>query len=443
MPKRFPATAQLARQGVDLCASIVSDMGHIWREKAVSDVGIDGEIELVDPATRGVLGRLLLVQSKARSGAFDHETEHGFSFRCTQDDLEYWLSASAPVLLVCSHPKDKHAWFKNVTAWFGEQPDRRRNRVIAFDKTADRFDVGAAPQLVEWGVPVSSGVYLRPPPRPETLTTNLLRVEHVAPVIHVAPSAVRGWKDINARLRAAGHRPVSDVVWRDKLIYSFRPLDASPLDVLADDTPERLGTDELADSKSEDDRRLLVRLLNKTLREMHHDLHWHHDRQFLFFPATRDLSARKVRGTRGGNGRTVFAPYLDRQTHTRVVYYRHYALRSQFLHLDDGWFLALNPTYHFTRDGQIESRYASDYLKKIKQIEGHQAVATLTRFWAGYLRSRHDLFSTPDQRIRFGLLAEVDLAHGIDDAMWKPRDKAAVVDLGTENVEQPSLEGMH
>jgi Domain of unknown function (DUF4365) len=125
MPKRFPATAQLARQGVDLCASVVHNMGHIWREKGISDVGIDGEIELVDPSTRAVLGRMLLVQSKARSVPFDHETDDGFSFRCTEDDLEYWLSASAPVVLVCSHPKEKRAWFKNVSAWFGEQPNRR------------------------------------------------------------------------------------------------------------------------------------------------------------------------------------------------------------------------------------------------------------------------------------------------------------------------------
>jgi hypothetical protein len=294
--------------------------------------------------------------------------------------------------------------------------------------------------MLEWGVPATTGIYLRPPPRPETLTTNLLRVEYIAPVIHVASTAVRGWKDINERLRAAGHHSVSDVVWRDKLIYSFRPLDVPPLDVLADDASERLTTEELADSKSEDDRRLVVHLLNNTLREMHHELRWHRDRQFLYFPPTGELQARRIKATRGGSGRTVFASYRDRDTNTRIVYCRHYALRSQFLHLDDGWFLALNPTYHFTRDGKAESRYAGEYLKKIKQIEGHQAVASLTNFWAAYLRTRHDLFSTPDQRIRFGLLADLDLAHGIDDALWKPRDKTALVDLGAETVEQPSLE---
>lgn len=115
---------------------------------------------------------------------------------------------------------------------------------------------------------------------------------------------------------------------------------------------------------------------------------------------------------------------------------------SQFACLDDGWFLALNPTYHFTRDGHTESPYAGDYLKKIKQIEGHAAVAGLTKFWAGYLRSHENLFSTPDQRLRFGLLTEFDLAHGIDDAYWKPRRRPAVdqLDAHQADVHQERLE---
>lgn len=424
MPKRFPSTAQVERQGVMLCGSVVADMGHIWREKSVSDVGIDGEIELVDLSTRHALGRMLLVQSKARTPKFEHETAGSFSFRCNEDDLDYWLSASAPVLLVCSHPADKQAWFKNVSAYFAAFPDRRRTRLVEFDKVADRFDASAASALLDWGVPASTGIYLRPPPRPETLFSNLLRVEHLAPSVHVAPTAVRGWRDINARLRKAGHVPVDDVVWRDKQIFSFRRFDEPPLDVLADDTPERIATDELADSKSDDDQRLLVRLLNNTLREVQGGLWWHQDREYLYFPATSDLRKRKIKTTRAGSGRTVFERYADRETKSRVVYYRHYALKFQFLHFDGDWFLALNPTYHFTHDGHVESNYASDYLKGIKRLEGHAAVGQLTKFWAGYLRSQHDLFSTPDQRLRFGLLAEFDLAHGIDDIFWKPRGKS-------------------
>ncbi|MCP4306359.1 MAG: DUF4365 domain-containing protein [bacterium] len=438
MSKKFTATAQVERQGVALCASVVAEMGHIWREKSVSDVGVDGEIELVDLTSREALGRLLLVQSKARSGEFEGETEDSIRFRCTEDDLNYWLSASAPVLLVCSRPSTKEAWFKNIPEWFSANPERRAKRIVEFSKVDDRFDASAGRRLIDWGVPASSGIYLRPPPRPETLVTNLLRVEHIAQHVHLAPSSVRGWKDINARMRTGGHPLVNDVVWRDKHVYSFRGFDEPPLDVLADDTPERISTDELADSGAEEDRRFLVRLLNGTLREIHSELHWHRGREYLYFPASSDLQPRAVRAAgKRGRGRTVFERYLDKETKSRVVYYRHYALRFQFLYLDQGWYLALTPTYHFTHDGSRESRYAGDYLKRIKQIEGHGAVGNLTKFWAGYLRSRSDLFASPDQRLRLGLLAELDLAHGIDDEHWKRRDKTAVA-----GADQQQLEGI-
>lgn len=441
MPKRFPSSAQVERQGVALCASIVADMGHIWREKGVSDVGIDGEIELVDPATRNVLGRLLLVQSKARTREFEHETEESFSFRCTEDDLEYWLSASAPVLLVCSHPKESQAWFKNVPGWFEAHPERRRSRMIDFDKRLDRFDPAAASVILDWGTPASSGIYLRPAPRAETLVSNLLRVEHLADEVHCVASDVRGWKDINARLRKAGHLPVDDVVWRDKQLYSFRRFDVAPLDALADDTPERIATDELASSKSDDDQRLLVRLMNNTLRQQRAELRWSRDREYLYFPATPDLRPRRVKVAKTG-GRTVFERYMDKETKTRVVYYRHYALRFQFLQLDDGWFLALNPTYHFTTDGHGESQYSGELLKRIKQFERHAAVANLTKFWAAYL-SASNLFSSPDHHVRFGLLAGLDLGHGIDDAYWKPRSIPVRTDeRHSDGPRQQSFEGM-
>lgn len=54
--KRSTESARIERLGVALCHSVVADMGHIWRDKAV-DYGIDGEIELVDEGR--VLGRVL------------------------------------------------------------------------------------------------------------------------------------------------------------------------------------------------------------------------------------------------------------------------------------------------------------------------------------------------------------------------------------------------
>lgn len=398
-------------------------MGHIWREKSVSDVGIDGEIELVDQSTDRATGRLLMVQVKSRSN-LDDRSDGAIRFTCATDDLDYWLSGTAPVLLVLVSTDASEAWFKNLDVWFGGDPSRRQSRTVVFDRESDRFTAASSQRLMDWGLPASAGLYLRQPPRPEVLVSNLLRVDHMATTIHVVQSSALGWSAVNARMRKAGYPTVDDLVWRGAELWSFRRFDEPPLDALADGTPERISTDELAESKSDDDRRLLVRLLNNTLREVNrNELRFHKKHEYLYFPASPNLEPYVVKSTKQGSGRTVFERYLDKATGSRVVYYRHYALQFQFLLLDEGWHLALNPTYHYTIDGHRPSRFGAEYLKTIKRMEGHDAVRNLVKFWAGYLRTKHHLFARPDQRLRFGLLAEFDVEHGIDDKHWKPNDQ--------------------
>lgn len=430
--KTYGRTARVERAGVVLCAGVVNEMGHIWRERPISDVGIDGDIEIVDLPKQAPTGRFLLVQIKARS-TVDQDAAGNLKFRCTPSDLEYWLNVGVPVLLVVVDASTSQAWFKNIHEWFGDDIVRRQSRIVLFHPTEDCFDASAADRLVGWAV-AESGLYMAPAPQPETLFSNLLTVEHLSDNVFVAPTKVRRWRDANDRLRRAGLPPVHDIAWRDGLLWSFRPLDQSPLVHLVDGDMDRLATDELESSHAEDDQRLLVRLLGGTLKELHRrDLREDDRHRYLYFRATDDLAARRIKlDPRGGRGREVFGPRMDKETGTRPVYYRHTAVEYQFMVLDEGWFLALNPTYHYTRDGQKPSRYAADYLKGIKKLEGHEAVSRSVRFWADYFRGEQSLFAEPDQRLRFGLLANVDADHGIDDRSWgKPPQE--IIPAGRES----------
>jgi hypothetical protein len=50
----------------------------------------------------------IFVQSKARS-RFSGENGSTFHFTCDPRDLDYWLKASSPVIVVCSHPDTEEA----------------------------------------------------------------------------------------------------------------------------------------------------------------------------------------------------------------------------------------------------------------------------------------------------------------------------------------------
>lgn len=395
-------------------------MGHIWREQGVSDMGIDGHIELVDVATNAATGRLLLVQSKATAGKLGRETEQSFIYACSAKDIDYWMTASAPVLLVVTHTERKEAWFKNLSDWFSE-PSRRASGLVEFDKSIDRFEAGASIIIESIGAPSSSGVYLQPAPKNETLVSNLLQV-NIPEVFFLAPSSAQGWKAINGRLRSNGEKTIDDIVWSAGTLYSFRSFKDRPLKCLADDAPEMLGVQELQEAPNGDDRRLLVRLLNNTLREqLRGRLHWDRERQQYFFPATSNLKSRKVKVSQRSSGRTVFESYESQDDPERVSYYRHYAARFRFLDLDGTWYLSIDPTYHFTIDGYRESNYADKLLTGIKKREGHEAVRHLVTFWANYLIGDDSLLSDSDDFLDFTSLGTIDVEHGIDDDHWKPR----------------------
>lgn len=418
--KKYTQSAQTERLGIALCNRVVTQMGHIWREKGV-DFGIDGEIELVDNGQ--ALNRVLWVQSKAQGAGnpFTGENERGFRYLCSPNDLIYWLSGTAPVILVCSHPDQDLAWFKDLRSWFSD-PVQRQDRHVDFDKQADAFDESAARVLLQLGAPASTGIYLSPTPRRETLKTNLLTVDHVAPVITVAPTRCRGWADANPRLIRGGAKTISDVVFKDGNLYSFRPPDEPPISLLTNGTAELLETESLSDTAV--NRPTVAQLLNVTLKDItHRDLRFHPERRFLYFMTPRDSPDRFI-SLRKGSKRGVVTRHNPAEGAAWIGYTRHMAVEARFEWLDGGWYLALVPTYHFTSDGREDFAFADTQLAGIKQIEGHGAVRGQTAWWAKYLAWSPTLFDNePDRRLRFGDLVSVDVERGIDDKAWKPMPK--------------------
>jgi Domain of unknown function (DUF4365) len=175
VPERKTVTRQtlVGEGGISLISQMVNDMGHLFHPRRV-DHGIDGHIDLVDPTTKAVLNTQLLVQSKASDLPFPSENETGFHYLCDQRDLDLWLGGNAPVILVLSHPKTREAWWVDIRAAFPDARSRTGRRV-EIDKARDRFDGSVAEALMHLGQPRGSGLYLPPTPRPETLTTDLLK----------------------------------------------------------------------------------------------------------------------------------------------------------------------------------------------------------------------------------------------------------------------------
>jgi len=166
MAKQITQQTLTGQAGVNLIEKRVLQMGWIWNATNI-DAGIDGYIEIRDPATGRATNIIVQVQSKALS-RFSAETPASFEYVCSPRDLEYWMAGNAPVILIVSRPANEEAYWVSVKDYFNT-PGKRRERRVTFDKDRDKFDVNSRDGLAQVAMPRFLGVYLTPPPRTETL----------------------------------------------------------------------------------------------------------------------------------------------------------------------------------------------------------------------------------------------------------------------------------
>lgn len=418
MAPRKTVTPQtiIGEQGVALIGTRCLEMGFIFHPRRV-DHGIDGHIDLVEPGSgaRPILNQTLLVQSKAQNRPFAFETDDSFRYICDERDLDLWLSGNAPVILIFSHPEQGEAWWVDVKAAF---PDvvTRASRTVVVDKRTRQFDRDAAPVLLRLAVPASSGLYLRPPPKTETLTTNLLPIVSMPAVVYLATATVRDYPAAGEALATQEAQRRPGWILREGMVMSFASLREPPLSILCDGDVEEHETGEWADSDDLDVQYRFMDLLKHTVTDSYADLRWHKERGHVHFRATSDLRARKAGRGPGVLGRTVFGPHYGKSEPEKVSYYHHAALQLRFRRFDGCWYCQLEPDYCFTSDGYAESRLADKLLAGIKRLDRHPAVAGWTRVWTNHFRAEGGC----ERPIGFGPVATVTVDRGIDDRWWGP-----------------------
>ncbi len=98
---RYSATEQIGVHAVG--SAVVDDLGWIFREQPIADMGIDAHIELVEGEPTG---KLIGVQIKTGRGNFK-ETKDAYTYYGSDVHLDYWSNHSLPVILVAHIPETK------------------------------------------------------------------------------------------------------------------------------------------------------------------------------------------------------------------------------------------------------------------------------------------------------------------------------------------------
>lgn len=134
---------------------VIQNLGWIFREQPIVDVGLDAIIEIVE--NDEPTGKFIAVQIKTGSGNF-YKTEKGLSHYVTNIHYNYWLDLCIPIILVAHIPEDGKTYWqelteenfkKNKKKWkleipykqeFSEKSEKRLIK-IASDENEKKFDV--------------------------------------------------------------------------------------------------------------------------------------------------------------------------------------------------------------------------------------------------------------------------------------------------------------
>lgn len=113
---RYSDEDYLGDKGVRLVDQIISErLRWIFRDLRKADLGVDAQIELVNPERRGT-GRLIAAQIKCGESFFSESTDAGFVFRGKSKHLRYWIEHSLPVIVIICDPNSEECYWQEASA---------------------------------------------------------------------------------------------------------------------------------------------------------------------------------------------------------------------------------------------------------------------------------------------------------------------------------------
>ena len=135
--KKTLHTDIVGQQGINLIESVCLKMRFLWYPTGL-EAGIDGYIEIRNASTGEVTSCIIQVQSRATEQPSEGDNGSTFECRCSEKDLDYWLSGNAPVILIRSRPKTNEAYWVSLKDRFRDAAARKSRKVVA---KASSFDL--------------------------------------------------------------------------------------------------------------------------------------------------------------------------------------------------------------------------------------------------------------------------------------------------------------
>ena len=428
MTKTITNPQLIGARGESFVSERANAIGFMFSPYGKLEAGLDGLLEIRDPATGAATGQLVAVQVKAKeSGSYTSETDTSFEYLMNEEDAAYWRGCNLPVIVVLVHLERGEAYWRSADT--GTGPGGRR---LSFDKNHHVFDANARDAIADICVAKGGfGVWFPALKTGENGHLNLLEV--ILPKdIYIAASPFKTGRHALRELLDHDERPPDDWIVRGGQFMSFRDPREGPLKNIVDlGAVDVIGTDEVAFPDDEADEYNFIDLLRRTLGvQLDGVLAFNRAQRAFYFPAVPETVERRYhyRSLKNPTSAGVVQKY---EKNGKLNYVRHHAFEPRFWRIGDRWFLTVTPTFVFTWDGFRPDKFAASRLAGKKQQEHNSALLGQFVMWRYLLVAAEKDGDTDtgalfeENGLKFRPLSPLMLSRGVPDELWRATEPAS------------------
>ena len=260
--------------------------------------------------------------------------------------------------------------------------------------------------------------YIEPPPETRTFGRRPRRARRASPRHIVVQDIMQRGFDAPEDFEVHGQRLISlhDPTAPGSPLTPYT--DLGTLTELAPSAYYKTDADQLRVFKS-----LLRRALQRQLRPEF--IFWQHEMRLFFYAPVNEFDTRKVVWEEERTSeRTVFQATMKKDKPEEVLTCKHLAFYVDFHIIDGLWYMAIAPTWYFSRDGYQPDGFGAKRISWLKRQEHDQQVHTHFRFVCHHLRvlQERSLFDGPHSRtfIRVGDSIRFRDHPYLPDHLWNP-----------------------
>jgi len=188
---------------------------------------------------------------------------------------------------------------------------------------------------------------------------------------------------------------------------------------------ESCPTDEFVNHVDSEEYPLLLELLYRVLEEQLGDYFVYESREgAYYFPPGEKIEHQVEYASAVKRARCwAVRKYAGKEKHSGYV--RHRAFQPKFVYIGGKWFLAVTPTWKFTRDGTRDDPLASGRISWLRRQENNQSVRGQFFLWQSCLTDQAESYmdvSAPGA-LRFSKLEPLSSERAVPDQFWIRRDE--------------------